>query len=68
MQDTDFTPIWLMRQIGRYLPEYRELRKKHDFLAICKNPDLASDITALPVEKFGLDAAVYKHKQKPVSP
>ncbi len=47
-----------MRQAGRYLPEYRKIREKHDVLTICKTPELSSEITALPVERFDLDAAV----------
>lgn len=55
---TPHTPIWLMRQAGRYQPEYRALREKHSFLELCRNPDLASEITRLPVSAFGFDAAI----------
>lgn len=47
-----------MRQAGRYLPEYREIRAKHNVFTICKTPELAAEITAIPIEKFDLDAAV----------
>jgi uroporphyrinogen decarboxylase len=57
-QPTDFTPIWLMRQAGRYMKEYRALRKKYSFLEMCKNPELAAKVTLQPIEKFKLDAAI----------
>lgn len=57
-QPTSYTPVWLMRQAGRYLEEYRKLRAKHGFLELCKNPDLATEITLLPVEKLRVDAAI----------
>jgi uroporphyrinogen decarboxylase len=52
------TPIWLMRQAGRYLPEYRELRRTTPFLDLCKNSDLATDIMLTTVERIGVDAAI----------
>ncbi len=58
-EKTDRTPIWLMRQAGRYLPEYRELRAKAGgFLAMAYDPELASEITMQPVRRFGMDGAI----------
>jgi len=55
---TSYTPIWLMRQAGRYMEDYRKLRAQHDFLELCKKPDLAAEITITPVERLGVDAAI----------
>ena len=58
-KDTTFNPIWLMRQAGRYLPEFREIRKENqDFIKLCLNSDLASEITLQPIKRFGFDGAV----------
>ena len=54
----DATPIWFMRQAGRCLAEYRELRKHYDILTMAKTPELCAQVTIMPVETFGVDAAV----------
>ena len=58
-KSTKINPIWLMRQAGRYLPEFREIRKKNtDFIKLCLNPNLAEDITLQPIKRFNFDAAI----------
>ena len=54
----DATPVWFMRQAGRCLAEYRELRKRYDILTMAKTPELCTQVTLMPVERFGVDAAV----------
>jgi len=51
-------PIWIMRQAGRYLPQYQEIKKDHTFWEICRSPELIAEVTAQPVEAFGMDAAI----------
>ena len=58
-KDTSFTPIWIMRQAGRYLPEFRDIRKKNpNFINLCLNYNLSSEITLQPLKRFDLDAAI----------
>ena len=57
-RQTAFTPVWLMRQAGRYMPEYRAMRERHGFLELCKNPQAAAEVTLQPVERLGVDAAI----------
>ena len=57
--ETNFNPIWIMRQAGRYLPEFREIRSKNtDFIKLCLNENLSSEITLQPLKRFNLDAAI----------
>src|SRR5688500_17040084 len=57
-EPVDATPVWFMRQAGRYMAEYRALREKHTLLAICKAPALATEVTLQPVRALGVDAAI----------
>jgi uroporphyrinogen decarboxylase len=58
-QPTEYTPLWMMRQAGRYLPEYCETRKRAgSFLNLCKSPDMATEVTLQPLDRFPLDAAI----------
>src|SRR3954464_982929 len=53
-----YTPVWLMRQAGRYMREYREVREKTSFLELCKTPDLAAEVTVYAAHKLNVDAAI----------
>ena len=55
---TPFTPVWLMRQAGRYMPEYRAIRARRGFLELCKDPEAAAEVTLQPVDRLGVDAAI----------
>jgi uroporphyrinogen decarboxylase len=57
-QPVDVTPVWLMRQAGRYLPQYMEVRRKCTFLELCKTPELAAEVTIQPIDYLGADAAI----------
>src|SRR6266550_584790 len=57
-ESVPYTPIWLMRQAGRYMPEYREVRSRLSFLELCKTPDLAAEVTVTAAKRLGVDAAI----------
>src|ERR1700689_1854984 len=57
-QPVDRTPVWFLRQPGRYMPEYQAVRRHHSLLEICKNPELAAEVTITAAEKLDVDAAI----------
>lgn len=57
-EEVDKIPVWIMRQAGRYLPEFREFRKQHDFFSICQTPQFACDVTLQPIKRFDLDVSI----------
>ncbi|TNJ66469.1 uroporphyrinogen decarboxylase [Paenibacillus hemerocallicola] len=67
-QPVDRLPVWYMRQAGRYDPEYRKIKEKYSLLEICQQPDLAAEVTLMPVRKLGVDAAIlYSDIMNPVA-
>ncbi|MEK5475509.1 uroporphyrinogen decarboxylase [Paenibacillus sp. FSL R5-0407] len=67
-QEVDRLPVWYMRQAGRYDPEYRKVKEKYSLLEICRQPELAAEITLMPVRKLGVDAAIlYSDIMNPVA-
>lgn len=67
-QQIDRVPVWYMRQAGRYDPEYRKIKEKYSLLEICKQPELAAEVTLMPVRKLGVDAAIlYSDIMNPVA-
>ncbi|PYI52211.1 uroporphyrinogen decarboxylase [Paenibacillus flagellatus] len=67
-QPVDRLPVWYMRQAGRYDPDYRKIKEKHSLLDICRQPDLAAEVTLMPIRKLGVDAAIlYSDIMNPVA-
>ena len=67
-QETDRPPVWFMRQAGRYQEKYRAIRKKHSLVDICKIPEVCAEVTLLPIEQFGFDAAIVFEYKPGVGP
>jgi len=57
-EDVPYTPVWIMRQAGRYLKQYQKIRKRVNFLTLCKTPELAAEVTVQPIDALGVDAAI----------
>ena len=57
-EPTSYTPVWIMRQAGRYQPEYRALRERVSFIELCKSPELACEVTVRAVDQLGVDAGI----------
>src|SRR5688572_2525250 len=57
-QPVDVTPVWFMRQAGRYMPEYRAIREKYTLIEICQQPEIAAEVTMQPIRALGVDAAI----------
>src|SRR4026209_2485540 len=57
-ESVDVTPVWFMRQAGRYMPEYRAIREKYSLIDICQHPEIAAEVTMQPVRALGVDAAI----------
>jgi uroporphyrinogen decarboxylase len=67
-QQVDTLPVWYMRQAGRYDPDYRKIKEKYSLLEICAQPELAAEVTMMPVKKLGVDAAIlYSDIMNPVA-
>jgi uroporphyrinogen decarboxylase len=60
-EPVDCTPVWFMRQAGRYMKVYRDLKEKHSFLELCRTPELACEVTLQPLDVLGVDAAIIRH-------